>query len=170
MVSTRSHPSSFPPPSPPKSRASQQWTHHTTPLTLAWLIISLPLVIWDMLYIFLRPHTMPGGNLHSPIWAPYKLYGQIDYVYGWPAWEAKDGFSAAQSVLNLVETLGYISYLVLVFGSELKAERHVKGRLKSPGVLERRVEKEKGVVAVMLGFALGIMTLSKTILYCKSSL
>ncbi|KAA6407917.1 MAG: Emopamil-binding [Lasallia pustulata] len=79
---------------------------------------------------------MPGGALHSPVWAPYKLYGQVDYMYGWPAWEARNGFTAAQAWLNLAETGGWSallflwiipngawlvfpSYMIYVFGQEI---------------------------------------------------
>lgn len=110
---------------------------------------------------------MPGGRLHAPIWVPYKLYAEVDYVYGWPAWETRDGFTAAQSILNLIETVGYILYLVLVFGSESKGEHGVKRGSGIRGTVERRVEGERGAIAVMLAFALGTMTISKTVLYCK---
>lgn len=70
---------------------------HTPPLPLlAWLVLSLPLVAWDTLYVLLRPHTMPGGKFHSPFWTPYALYGTVDYMYGWPAWNNHNGFTAAK--------------------------------------------------------------------------
>jgi hypothetical protein len=43
---------------------------------------------------------MPGGKFHSPIWTPYALYGTVDYMYGWPAWNAGIGFTAAQGSLK----------------------------------------------------------------------
>ncbi|MCJ1254802.1 hypothetical protein MMC24_002618 [Lignoscripta atroalba] len=43
---------------------------------------------------------MPGGWLHSPIWVPYALYGTVDYIYGFPAWEARNGFTAAHDDLR----------------------------------------------------------------------
>src|SRR5690242_12203083 len=99
MVSTRSHPDQFPPPdlSPSKSSSpatpssrrgfpnggdvfrdsgrSSTFAHAPTNLTLLWLIVSLPLVAWDTGYILLRPHSMPGGKFHWPLWVPYELYG-----------------------------------------------------------------------------------------------
>lgn len=112
---------------------------------------------------------MPGGRFHAPIWTPYELYARVDYVYGWPAWEAGDGFTAAQSLMNLVETLGYVVYLVLVLGGEGRGNDGVKRVEGVRGIVERRVEGGRGALAVLLGFALGVMTLSKTFLYCKSS-
>ena len=53
------------------SARAPAWSHVPSNLTLIWLFISLPLVIWDCGYILLRPYTLPGGSLHSPIWVPY---------------------------------------------------------------------------------------------------
>lgn len=167
MVTTRSHTDPFPPPSPPKSRSSgaKKWSHTPTPLTLLWLLVSVPLVTWDVGYVMMRPHSMPGGYLHSPIWKPYALYGVVDHVYGWPAFEAKDGFTAAQASLNVAETLGYLLYLAVVWregGREGKGPG-VKGRLGE------RVEGWWGAVAALVGFAVSVMTLSKTFLYGELS-
>ena len=60
---------------------SKTWSHTPSNLTLIWLAISLPLVIWDTGYTLLRPHSMPGGSLHWPLWKPYDLYGRVDHVY-----------------------------------------------------------------------------------------
>ncbi len=57
---------------------------------------------------------MPGGALHLPLFRPYALYGTVDYIYGWPAWRARNGFTAAQAGLNVVETVGYLGYLGVV--------------------------------------------------------
>ncbi|KIV89345.1 hypothetical protein PV10_08920 [Exophiala mesophila] len=140
--------------------------HTITPLTMIWLSVSVPLVIWDTFYIFLRPHTMPGGRLHYPVWKPYALYGTVDYIYGWPAWNSHNGFTAAQGALNAVETSMYIYYLVVIFQTSAKGlytfsdfhtlvhgSRHT--RLRAPGVAK----------AVIILFSATIMTLSKTVLY-----
>ena len=86
----------------------QPWSHTPTKLTLAWLAVSLVLVSWDTAYVLLRPHTMEGGFLHEPLWAPYALYGTVDYVYGWKAWDAGEGFTGAQGAMNLVECVMYV--------------------------------------------------------------
>src|SRR3954447_10069266 len=132
MVSTRGHPQEFPEPdltpsksTPSRARKAKQWAHTPSNLALIWLFISLPLVAWDAGYVLLRPHSMPGGRFHSPIWAPYALYGKIDYIYGWPAFNARNGFTAAQTVLNLIETTGYVFYLWVVYsyGATVVASR-----------------------------------------------
>lgn len=83
---------------------SDAYAHVIDPLTILWLFVSLVLVFWDTCYIFLRPWSMPGGRVHSPIWTPYALYGTVDYIYGWPAWNDGVGFTAAQGFLNIIES------------------------------------------------------------------
>lgn len=149
-----------------RARSTSAWSHTPSTFTLVWLFISLPLVIWDTGYVMLRPHSMPGGKWHWPIWAPYELYGRIDHVYGFPAWDAKDGFAGAQGTLNAVETAMYGIYLYIAYSYGV-AEPGKMGR-GSPGILGRRkiVGREAGV-AVLIGIAACIMTLSKTVLYCE---
>jgi hypothetical protein len=113
---------------------------------------------------------MPGGALHWPLWVPYELYGNVDHVYGWKAWNANNGFTAAQGSLNIVETLMYIYYVYLVLVNGHMTEVPVKGR-GAPGggsglSRARVVEGPDGGVACLVLFAAAIMTLSKTLLYC----
>ncbi|KAG5941662.1 hypothetical protein E4U53_007382 [Claviceps sorghi] len=112
--------------------------HTPTPYTLAWLALSLPLVLWDTAYVLGRPHTMPGGPLHWPLWLPYRLYAEVDHVYGPEFLAGNNGFTAAQSLLNLVETLLYVAYLAFC---------------------------RRRPAALLLGFSAAVMTLSKTLLY-----
>lgn len=139
--------------------AEEKWTHTPTSLTLVWLFISLPLVIWDTSYVLLRPYSMIGGDLHSPIFVPYGLYSTVDYVYGFPAYNGRDGFTGAQSSLNVVETLGYLIYLAIVWKV---------GTSQGLNRLERQVPGRWGAFAALLGFAISVMTLSKTTLYRES--
>ncbi|KAK6382192.1 hypothetical protein LTS17_004079 [Exophiala oligosperma] len=164
-------------PSPQKRKANRSGTkqsdvtqhtysHKIAPLLMIWLFVSLPLVTWDTGYMLMRPHTMPGGKLHSPIWTPYALYGTVDYIYGWPAWDNHVGFSAAQASLNAVENVMYIYYLITILGNgaqnffaaETMGEFFVGSKsntVSGPGVAK----------AVLLLFAATVMTLSKTVLY-----
>lgn len=84
---------------------------------------------------------------------PYELYGKVDYMYGWPAYHAGNGFTAAQGSLNALETVGYIGYLWVVWKKGEGERKELTGGW--------------GGIAVLCGFALSVMTLSKTILYCK---
>ena len=110
---------------------------------------------------------MPGGKYHSPFWTPYALYGTVDYMYGWPAWNANNGFTAAQGSLNVIESLMYGFYLYIV-------AREVKGGWNQ-GIIQKiwRQDEEieiKGRLvaeAVLICFSGCVMTVSKTILYCK---
>lgn len=145
MVSTRS--------SSTKTSSQPTWSHKPTGLTLAWLAVSLVLVAWDTAYVLLRPHTMEGGFLHKPVWAPYRLYGTIDHVYGWKAWDAGSGFTGAQAAMNLVECVMYAAYL-LAWARGRDARGAISGR-------------EAGA-ALLLGWGAAVMTLSKTTLYCES--
>lgn len=189
MVSTRSHPTPLPAPdaSPSKSVAATpsknarssrarkgKWSHTPTSLTLVWLIVSLPLVIWDTGYVLLRPHTFPGGALHKPLYVPYDLYGRVDKVYGIEAYEERDGFAGAQGTLNVVETVGYLVYLWVVrqYGVSSRDDTEtgwLESGFKTLG-FDGAVGGGWGGIACLTGFALSIMTLSKTYLYGKSSL
>ncbi|KAH8921638.1 hypothetical protein BT69DRAFT_311819 [Atractiella rhizophila] len=107
-----------------------------------WFFVSSLLVIWDFCYCFLRPHSMEGGALNF-LWRPYILYAEVDYVYGWKAYEEKDGFTNAQSSLNVIETILNFAYLYL----------------SSSPLPETRAK------ALLIGFTSVVMTESKTILY-----
>ncbi|SOV04563.1 related to Adiponectin receptor 1 [Ustilago sp. UG-2017a] len=123
--------------------AAQQAVHRPRPLISAWLFLSSFVVAWDVGYILLRPRSFLGGDLHW-IWSSYKLYMNIDYIYGLPSWDAKDGFPAAQSLMNVVECFLNLFYVYLV---------HLKATPKSIAV------------APVWGLIAVTMTLSKTILY-----
>ncbi|KAF2738794.1 hypothetical protein EJ04DRAFT_560453 [Polyplosphaeria fusca] len=153
----------------PMSSSSSKWAHTASNITIAWICVSLPLVIWDVLYILLRPHTMAGGKLQWPIWKPYEVYASIDYVYGWPGWNNRDGFGGAQAVLNLIEAILYGLYIMIVFnhgvpsarGRGLQAGSGVNGWIAGG----RKTAGSTGNKALMIGFAASVMTLSKTVLY-----
>jgi len=106
---------------------------------LLWFLITTPIIFWDVGYCFMRPRSFEGGDLHW-LWKPYSIYQNVDLVYGVEAYKRGDGFTLAQTSLNVVETLMnmYTVYLAGVVGSPS---------------------------APLWGFAAATMTLSKTILY-----
>ncbi|KAF8577834.1 hypothetical protein K439DRAFT_1417836 [Ramaria rubella] len=108
-------------------------------LITAWFILTTPVILWDAGYCFMRPRSMAGGDLHW-IWKPYELYQEVDYVYGVRALENNEGFTNAQSLLNLVETALNLYYVYLA---------NVVGSPSAP----------------VVGFASIVMTFSKTVLY-----
>lgn len=114
---------------------------------------------------------MPGGSLHWPLWVPYDLYGKVDYIYGWKAYNEHNGFTAAQTALNVVETLMYLYYLYILFVHGVSRVGQGRGAPKraTGGFLsqQRSVEGLNGVIAVLVGYTACVMTVSKTLLYCK---
>lgn len=140
-----------------ESKVTNGYSHRPPALVTLWLLVSLPLVIWDTSYILLRPHSLPGGKIHSPVWGLYTIYGNVDYVYGWPAWRAGSGFPAAQATMNVFETAMYGYYLwavVMSYGSGLRSL-----------VSGRRETVHRAGLTLLVGFAGAVMTLSKTTLY-----
>ena len=117
---------------------------------------------------------MPGGSLHSPIWTPYALYGTVDYIYGFPALEAKNGFTAAQGSLNVVETVMYMVYLyiVLVYGENVDVQGAGAPSMRYWGWISeaRALSGREAGFAALLGYTAAIMTVAKTLLYCKFDL
>ncbi|KAK3669701.1 hypothetical protein LTR78_010454 [Recurvomyces mirabilis] len=156
----------------PRTRQPKAWSHTPSNLTLIWLAISLPLVIWDTGYVFLRPYSMPGGSLQWPLWVPYELYGQVDHIYGSKAWDAHNGFTAAQATLNTFETAAYLVYLywVYAYGQQEKVQGRgapdmsTLGRLQALGE-SRTVHGRVAGWAVLLAFSTASLTFSKTVLY-----
>ncbi|KAI0128955.1 hypothetical protein BJ170DRAFT_354829 [Xylariales sp. AK1849] len=139
------------------SSAPNLWVHAPDRATLLWFAISLPLVVWDSIYVLFRPHTMAGGSMHWPFYVPYKLYAEVDYVYGWKALETRNGFTAAQGSLNVVETAMYLAYLYIYFA---------QGKPAGGAVGEKRVLSGRPAAwAVLVAFSAAVMTLSKTVLY-----
>ena len=111
---------------------------------------------------------MPGGKFHSPIWAPYALYGTVDYIYGWPAWNDGVGFTAAQGSLNVLETAmyGYYLYILATRGRETGWYRFWDQSFYQQKIV---VKGDQVALAVVIAFASAIMTVSKTVLYCKEA-
>ncbi|KAK4052068.1 hypothetical protein OIV83_002362 [Microbotryomycetes sp. JL201] len=81
---------------------------------------------------------MKGGDLFW-LWAPYELYGQVDAVYSRRFFEQGNGFTSAQGLLNVVESILNFAYLGL--------------------------EANKSPIAVLVGFTTVLLTFWKTVLY-----
>ncbi|RMZ87602.1 hypothetical protein DV736_g5174, partial [Chaetothyriales sp. CBS 134916] len=151
-----------------RAASTQTYTHTIDTLTILWLSVSLPLVFWDIGYVVLRPHSMPGGKFHSPVWIPYGLYAAVDYLYGFPAWNNGVGFTAAQTMLNVIETLMYCYYLYILAvrgkGTGWIAKLWTQKFSTTTGTAV--TVKGQGVAfAVLVAYAAAVMTVSKTALY-----
>ncbi|XP_070553233.1 uncharacterized protein [Ptychodera flava] len=73
-----------------------------------WFVASALIQTWDASFIWLRPHSLPGGKLHS-LWKPYALYIDIDLRYG----DLDDSFGLAQSLLNFAEVILLVVALIM---------------------------------------------------------
>ncbi|KAG2174397.1 hypothetical protein INT43_004420 [Umbelopsis isabellina] len=108
---------------------------------ILWFTVSSLLVLWDVGYCLMRPHSMFNGK-YNWLWRPYNLYAKVDHFYGPEAIAANDGFTAAQSWLNLIETIINLTYVKMA------------------------TDKQTNLgVANLVGFSAAVMTLSKTVLY-----
>ncbi|KAJ3731445.1 hypothetical protein DFJ43DRAFT_1078735 [Lentinula guzmanii] len=130
----------------PPSRSSsgiinQPWTMavKTYNWISLWFLLTTPIILWDVGYCFMRPRSMIGGDLHW-IWEPYGIYQNVDLLYGIPALEEGNGFTNAQSLMNIFETILNLTYLYLAHISSWPP-------------------------ATLIGFGSASLTLSKTILY-----
>jgi hypothetical protein len=202
MVSTRNHPGNFPPPSlagtptkaitsspttperavavvdkSPSKRAttprSKKWVHTPSNLIILWILISVPLVVWDTSYILLRPHSMKGGKWEGTLWAPYEWYATVDWVYSQMAWDAKYGFSGAQSTMNIIEIACYLYYTYVLYYDSIPSKKPRAGtKLDVLGLINgsRILGGERAPKALVIVFSGAVMTFSKTLLYCKFSL
>jgi hypothetical protein len=117
---------------------------------------------------------MAGGFLQWPIWKPYEIYAAIDYVYGWPGWESNDGFGGAQGALNAVETVLYGLYIMIIYNHSVPAATGTGLDVSGQGLSAwlsggRKVRGKNGNRALLIGFTAAVMTLSKTVLYCKQN-
>ena len=154
-------------------RTTNKWVHTPSAAITLWLVFSVPLVLWDSGYVLLRPHSMPGHKLHSPLWTPYALYGTIDYVYGWPAFNARNGFTAAQTVMNLFESAGYVYYLWVVYRhgvSAIPSSGRARAKKDQKGIAwflkdEKVVSGRAGAAALLVAYTASVMTLGKTVIY-----
>jgi hypothetical protein len=101
---------------------------------------------------------------------PYDLYGRVDYIYGWKAFHEHNGFTSAQGMLNIIESLmyGYYLYILYAYGKQSKAQGRGAPKASSVGFLgqQRYVDGKMGALAVLVAYSAALMTVSKTVLYC----
>jgi hypothetical protein len=130
------------------------WTHTPRLPILIWCLWAFPFTIWDTLYLLLRPSSLPGYKWHSPYFSgSFTIWAGIDKSYGEQGWKDRDGFVAAQSVINMLEVTLYMIYILIVLRSA--------GRL-----FGAKVSGRAGGMAVVVGMNAGCVTATKTALYC----
>lgn len=115
---------------------------------------------------------MPGGKLHWPLWVPYGYYGTVDHTYGFRAWNANLGWTAAQGSVNVIETAGYFVYLYIVYTYGVQEAKQGSGapdkQLLGPlkGLAESRTVYGKYAAwAALLGYSTAALTFWKTVLF-----
>ena len=80
-----------------------------------WLVLSSIIVIFDAMFVLLRPETLAGGKYYH-IYKFYELYLQFDYLYA----NTSNQFVVIIAWLNLAEVFFTFLGLFLVwFGSQL---------------------------------------------------
>jgi len=83
---------------------------------LLWFLISIPVVLYDLTYVLLRPRSMPGGDL-SWFWEPYILYCKHDGRYK----DVTNDWVLAQSWGNIVEVVIALFALLLLKNKKQRA-------------------------------------------------
>ncbi|GAA5822991.1 hypothetical protein JCM5353_007845 [Sporobolomyces roseus] len=122
-------------PTPPSARSAiykpPTWVN-------CWFLISTILVAWDIGFVLNRPRSFFGGDLHH-FWSPYAMYEKVDLVYSPSYFARKEGFTSAQTYMNVIESILNVGFLV--------------------------ASSQKSPVAILIGFSAVVMTAAKTILY-----
>lgn len=90
----------------------------------------------------------------------------MDYIYGWKAYNEHNGFTAAQTLLNIVESLLYVYYLYIVFTYGRQAAARGAKASTAGFLAQRHVDGSTGGLAILVVYSAAVMTLSKTALYC----
>ena len=92
---------------------------------------------------------------------------------GWKAFNEHNGFTSAQGTLNIIESLmyGYYLYILYTYGKQSKAQGRGAPKASAVGFLgqQRFVDGKMGALAVLVAYSAALMTVSKTVLYCKLS-
>jgi hypothetical protein len=129
------------------------------------------LVIWDTGYVLLRPISMPGGSL-SWFWHPYGMYGNVDKMYGFKAYNAHEGWTGAQGIINAFETAAYVGYLYIVYtcGEQDTIQGTGAPNKSSMGQLQalsesRTVTGRMAAWATVIAYSAATVTFWKTIIY-----
>ena len=104
----------------------------------------------------LRPHTLAGGKWHRPFFESMVQWATVDHPYGEQARLAKEGFTAAQGVINILEVTLYMMDFGIV-------------QSNGTGIKGRSFGGRSAALAVLVGFGVGVVTATKTSLYCTFS-
>lgn len=133
--------------------------HKYTALELIWIFVSPLIVLWDVAYVLLRPHSMPGGAIHRPFWLAYELYGEVDHLYGIKGLERGDGLVTAYAIINLLESVSYMWCAWKLFQQGDSYHR------RRAWLQERFLNGYMGSKVLLVIFATSLVVCVKTFLY-----
>lgn len=115
------------------------FTHTPRYKIAVWSLLSYFSIWYDVAYISLRPHTLPGGKWHGPVFKPMVRWAAIDNLYGEQAWNDNDTVLAAKANIGCFEAnlhLIYLCHLVRAGGlSWTMGTSRISGRLTAQTVL-----------------------------------
>ena len=89
-----------------------------------------------------------------PLFEPMRSWATVDRIYGEQGWYEREGFTAAQGVVNMLEVTLYMIYVGIVFRNS-----------KAPSL--SGFGGKTAAWAVLIGFGAGVVTATKTSLYCR---
>lgn len=80
-----------------------------------WFLVTIPIMLWDSLFILFRPASLPGGSLDW-VWWGYRYYIAVDTRYG----NINDTLVIAFTWGNLIEMA--LSLLVCFYHKQRRPE------------------------------------------------
>jgi len=81
---------------------------------IIWLCIGYAIIAWDVLFVFMRPASFPGGSL-AGVWLPYAEYIRVDLSYG----DINNPFIWAQAIMSVIEISMVVAALYLNYRRRL---------------------------------------------------
>ena len=102
---------------------------------VGWFALSIPIVLWDVAFVLMRPRSLPDGDLGALWRVPYAQYIAVDHSYG----DIHNPFVWTQAWMSIGEAIIGIAAIVL----------SSRGRLP---------------LALLLAFCSASLTCAKTIL------
>jgi len=76
-----------------------------------WSLVSFLSGWYDMLYVCLRPHSLPGGRWHAPFFKPMEQWAAFDNLYGAQACIQDDTVLSTKISISCFEVNLHLAYL-----------------------------------------------------------
>lgn len=78
---------------------------------VVWSLVSLLSGWYDVLYVCLRPHSLPGGRWHAPFFKPMEQWAAFDNLYGAQACIQGDTILLTKISISCFEVCLHLAYL-----------------------------------------------------------